>query len=168
MRADLNAVMSAPIPSSVAKERIRDQINKLAASGVPSVLSVIEAGLPMGWPKTTFRGDFLGVAGGAAAMGQAAVGAPNALAVIAWLFKDRLLEKLEAEVDDLASDDAALSDEQRAEREAALLHGILEAERVEESFIEQAETAGQTIQRRPDADPRAVLGLADSVTSRED
>jgi hypothetical protein len=37
----------------------------------------------------------------------------------------------------------------------------LALERLEEKLIEQAETAGMVIARRPDADPRAVLGLSD-------
>jgi hypothetical protein len=73
----------------------------------------------------------------------------------------------EQEVDDLADDSQALDDAERGFREADLTARMLQTERVEEAFIEQAEAAGQTIARRPDADPRAVLGLADSVTSRE-
>jgi hypothetical protein len=166
-RADIHQVRSAPIPSSVAKRMVRAQVERLAESGAPNVLPVVEIAGRIGWPQRIMRGDFLGAAAGVAATGRAAVSGPDGLALVAWLFKDRLLEKLESEIDDLASDDAALSDEQRAEREAALLHGILEAERIEEALIEQTELAGQPIARRPDADPRAVLGLADSVTSRE-
>jgi hypothetical protein len=166
LRADLHAVRSAPIPSAVAKRMVREQIEALARA--PNVLPTIEAGLPLGWPQRTMRGDFLGAAAGVAATGRAAVSGPDGLAVLCWLHRDALIERLEAEVDDLSDDSPALCDEERAEREAALLLAILEAERVEESFIEQAEAvAGQTIARRPDADPRAVLGLADSVTSRE-
>jgi hypothetical protein len=52
-----------------------------------------------------------------------------------------------------------LDDQQRAEREAALLAAILNAERTEERLIEAAAAEGRTILRRPEADPRAVLGL---------
>jgi hypothetical protein len=100
-------------------------------------------------------------------MGRAAVSGPDALAVLCWLHHDSLIERLEAEIDDLADDSQALDDAERGYREADLTVRILQTERVEEAFIEQAEAAGQMIQRRADADPRAVLGLADSVTSRE-
>lgn len=89
------------------------------------------------------------------------------LAVLCWLQRDRLVERLETEVNDLADDSQALDDAERGFREADLTARILQTERVEESFIEQADLAGQTIARRPDPDPRSVLGRADSVTSRE-
>jgi hypothetical protein len=49
--------------------------------------------------------------------------------------------------------------EGHAEKIAELEAQLLEAEREEETFIEQARAAGMRIARRPDADPRAVLAV---------
>jgi hypothetical protein len=46
-------------------------------------------------------------------MGRAAVSGPDALAVVAWLHRDSLVERLEREVDDLADDSQALDDAER-------------------------------------------------------
>jgi hypothetical protein len=165
--ADLHATGSAPIPSATAKALVRAQVEQLAAHGAPKVMPVVEIGGRIGWPQRTLRGDFIGSAGATAAMKRAAVSGPDGLAVVAWLHRDMLIERLEREVDDLDDDSQALDDAERGFREADVAARMLQTERVEESFIEQAEAAGQTIARRPDADPRAVLGLSDSVTSRE-
>jgi len=48
---------------------------------------------------------------------------------------------------------------ERAERLAAIEAELFEAECAEEQLIEASEAAGVPIARRPDADPRAVLGM---------
>jgi hypothetical protein len=49
--------------------------------------------------------------------------------------------------------------EGRAEKLSQLEAQLFEAERAEEEFILQARAAGMKIARRPDADPRAILGV---------
>jgi hypothetical protein len=147
LTADLHQVRSAPITAADTKRLIRDQVNKLAEHGAPSVLPTIEAALPMLWPERKGDGEVSG---------------PDALAVLAWLHRDALVAKVEAEVDILADDRQALDDATRGFREDELLAQILDIQRTEEALIEQAEAAGVFIQRRPDADPRAVLGVGAS------
>lgn len=78
-------------------------------------------------------------------------------ALVALLFKDQLLARLDSLVDAIADDGAALTDEAREAKEQELLASILRLEREEEFFLEQCH--GEVI-RRADADPRAVLGIA--------
>lgn len=54
---------------------------------------------------------------------------------------------------------AGLPAAERAARVAELESKILRLEREEEAAIRDAEVAGVVIERRPDADPAAVLGL---------
>jgi hypothetical protein len=95
--------------------------------------------------------------------GFAVVNGSHAPALLAWLFQNQLIEKLEQEIDELADDDNALTDEQRTQREAALAAELLAAERREEALIVMAEAGGTQIMRRPYPDPRAVLELSSEL-----
>ena len=74
-----------------------------------------------------------------------------------------LIAALEAEIDRLADDEHALAPEERQAQERQLRAELLAAERLEEAAVMQAKDDGVEILRRPAADPRAVLGLADHV-----
>lgn len=56
-----------------------------------------------------------------------------------------------------------MDDGERAARLAEIASEILMVERAEESVIEQAETTGQKIARRPDVDLRALLSLSNDM-----
>ena len=72
----------------------------------------------------------------------------DAVALLCWLDRERIISALEAEIDELADDEHALSPADRAKKESALLDQILESERVEEALIEAAEAEGASVQRR--------------------
>jgi hypothetical protein len=115
------------------------------------------------WPTALQRAELFGhsVAEGAPRIaGFAQSRAIDAFGILCWAFGDSLIAMLEAEVDAMADDAAALDNDERAERESALLAKILEMERVEEAIIE---AGGDQAKRRPDADPRAVLGLSSDL-----
>jgi hypothetical protein len=88
---------------------------------------------------------------------------PSVLPFICWLARDLLVERLCAEVDELADDSRALDASMRGFREHELLTQMLAVERMECAAIEHAEQNGTTIEYRSDCDLRAVLGLADNV-----
>jgi hypothetical protein len=160
LAADLHEVRSAPVPSSAVKARIREQVDALAERGCPNVHHILEgsdAGIL--WNMLTLRANINGHAateGMPAVVGIAQTSTPDAFALLAWLAKDALIARLEAEVDEQSDDAAALGDDERAEKEDALLQRMLECERIEELLCE-AEGA----ERRPDGDARAVLGIAE-------
>ncbi len=75
------------------------------------------------------------------------------------LFAPELKAKVETFIRDSAPVNG-MSDAERAARLAAIEDRKLELERQEEAHIVASEQAGTPILRRPDADPRAVLGVA--------
>jgi hypothetical protein len=93
--------------------------------------------------------------------------AVDVLALFCWLHRDALVAALEREIDELADDSAALTDEERATRESELLADLLRAERLEELLVVAAENEGREVMRRPNADPRAVLNLSSALPGLE-
>jgi hypothetical protein len=169
--ADIHETRSAPLPSIVVKQRARDELAALAEQGRVDVLPAIEAGRPLAWPtietNAELRGQAVIAEGGIAPLaGFAVVNGSHVPALMAWLFHDALIEKLEQEIDELADDENALTAEERAQREAMLSAEGLRAERIEEALIMAAEAGGQQIMRRPHPDPRAVLALAETLPAR--
>ena len=63
----------------------------------------------------------------------------------------------------IADDQNALTAEQRAEQIGEIDRDRLAIQREEEHWVGKAIEDGMTMLRRPDADPRAVLGLADDM-----
>lgn len=154
--ADLAEIRAAPIPSTDAKKLAREQIIKLADRGRPDCFRLIELGEPIEWPtfREANRGDFSW--------------GPDGLALVAWLHKDALLTAIGMEIDSSADDKRALSSEARREKSETALRDILTYEREEEFLIDASEKAGSHgILRRPDADPRAVFGLAGDLPGPE-
>ncbi len=168
LKADLHRVRSAPVPVSVAKAKIKSDIEELAKRGAPSLSHLIEFGGDVRWPSASlpieFDGAFAVVPppdGSSAPQLAPLRGYPRAetvdtFALFVWLHRDALLKKLNAEADALADDEAALTEEERVEREGALFARLLDAERREEAFVEMA---GDPLARRPEVDPRAFLEI---------
>lgn len=148
----------APIPASEAKRLARLQIDELARAGIPSVTQLLNRGGKIGWPSDQVHG---------ASVGANLTRGLDGLALLAWIGKDKLVERVEAEIDAHAGDGALSADEKKF----ALLRiqdDTLALQRAEESLIEQAESRGVEIARRRDADPRAVLGLGDAMPPYRD
>jgi hypothetical protein len=91
-------------------------------------------------------------------------GAPvgSAGKLLAWLFRDRLMEAVlqafaPAIGDD--ADDPGIPLGERPGREQVLPAHILKLERDEEALVEQALAAGHDVRRRADMDPMALLAI---------
>lgn len=141
----------APFHSSVAKSIARDYVERLAEQGAPNVLSCIEGGQP---PVFATHAVGFGLSGTAQI---------DVLGLFVWTHRDALIFALESKIDAEADDGSALSDDERADRVAGARREILSLERSEEALIVLARSTGLTIQRRADADPRALLQLADQM-----
>jgi hypothetical protein len=76
---------------------------------------------------------------------------------LCWLNPDDVIAKLDAEIDAQPKSALALSAVDKAARLEELSAAMLALERDEEALI--ASSPGQEIARRPQADPRAVLGV---------
>jgi hypothetical protein len=158
LQADLQATRVAPIPSSKAKAIARAEIERLATAGAPDVFPLVESGQPIIWP--TMKASVSAWREGRPDPFTPIVKTTDSVSLLAFLFRDQMIAALEAEIDARADDAHALGDKERAEREAELLASILQTEREEESLIDVANEVGGTVLRRPDADARAVLGIA--------
>jgi len=154
LQADAHRVRSSPFPSSDAKRKVREQIDTLADAAEPDTTRVVELLEPVAFVTTALRADIHN-AGAAVAFSEV----PDAIGLIAWLFRDQLIAKVEASIDAVADDKAALSERERQEQEAVILADALVIERQEVALILHAETQGMTMDFRKDTDPRAVLGV---------
>jgi hypothetical protein len=142
----------------VAKAAIRREIEGRAAA--PNVLRAIEIGSPVAWPLTTVQLQVGEISGSGAISGFAAGPEIDTFGVFCWLHGAGLINRLEAEIDELDDDAAALTDAQRAAAERKIAADALEVERRIEALIEMSEQQGMPIARNSDADARAVLSLS--------
>ncbi|MGO7030640.1 hypothetical protein ACCS91_27255 [Rhizobium ruizarguesonis] len=165
--ADRHETLSKATPSVEIKARARAEIEELARRGRPNVTSMVNHGPNEGviWPdyKTIARGSGIAVVLPGDTGHTRRVDAPH-LPLLAWLFKDRMLEAIEAEIDANSEDEHALSVEQRVKKLAEIDARILAAERVDVALTRQA---GGAIDYREDTDPRAFLGI-EGPPSNED
>jgi hypothetical protein len=163
-QSDLAKINAAPIPSALAKKLARQEIDALAARGEPGCFDLIERRAGIGWPKTSYYEENLsGLAFIDVAAPPIPTGAPgyNALAFYIWHNRDAVIASIERKIEEAADDKNALSDDERPKRRSATLADILALEREEELLIRTGKARGLTeLQRRPEADPRAVLSLA--------
>ena len=153
----LRAARVAPLPSSEAKAKAVGEIEALAERGRPDVTPVVDTGREIGFP--TRAGDHVSLSQ------RTAYASENdqidAVALVAWAFKEQLIAAIEREIDDNCDDVSALSKEERDVAIASAVADQLRLEREEESLVIIAIDSGLQVQRRADADPRAVLGLTD-------
>ena len=149
--ADAHAVRTAPLPSDEAKAAAQRHVEALAERARPDVRGLVEFQRKIEWPRSTLQ-DI----GGA---GAVALAMPDARGLLAWLHPEAMTEALEREIDLVADDAQAIGADEREARLAEIAAEKLQAERREEAVIEAAADAGTILERRPDADPVAVLGI---------
>ncbi|MBN9149153.1 MULTISPECIES: hypothetical protein [unclassified Nitrobacter] len=147
-KAAKRSAENEPLHAIDVKEVARRQINRLAARGVPMVQQMF-AGGGIDWPKI---------------QNPAKVGANynlqiDAAALLAFMFKKELIEKLDGLIDSYADVAGTLSIGQRAKRIAALAADIDEAERIEAAAVEAVIADGGTAFHRPDISVLAVLSM---------
>jgi hypothetical protein len=81
----------------------------------------------------------------------------DSLAVMAFALEESLIAAVEREIDAVGGAAESLTDEERFDRFDRLFGELLAVERDEEALIGAADF---DVQRRSDADPRAVLGIS--------
>jgi hypothetical protein len=156
--AERAQIEAAVYPSSVTKQIMRREVDRLAELGRPDCLRTVELKLPPHFSTT----QVLDAAGLPMPLQKYADG----VALMAWMFKSELIDRLSIEIDELSNDAESLDDRDRTARDAALAAAILQTEREEEAAIELGEQTGVIIRRRDDMNPVAVLGLADDLNGR--
>ncbi|MBA4033199.1 MAG: hypothetical protein C0480_01145 [Bradyrhizobium sp.] len=157
LRADMNRIASSCYPASFAKQRAREQVEALAMRGAASVSRLVEHNGDIEWPTTQLRALVQNVdAPGAVVISEAV----DTLGLFAWLHRDAMIKKLDAEIDTESDEPAAMSIEDREVRTAEVLADLLSVEREEAELIWRAEDVGMTVEHRADCSPLAILGVA--------
>lgn len=158
VRAELDDLENAvPRRDSVA-ERLPTLVQDLAARGAPKLEG---AGAPGG--RLRIAGPRVIIHAEPARSGPGwKPTSDDALAMLAWLNPDRMLEKLRSDLDDAyAHDPLELDPNEKQRRTRDLKAQILEAERVECAALWKLIDEGdEQVRFRPDTDPRAILGIA--------
>ena len=88
--------------------------------------------------------------------------------ILAWFDGNALTERLHAEIDAMPKPALAMSSKDKAAKEAELTAALAAAEGSEEDLIAELEERGEgpVIQRRQDASPSAILGVAKKLKAR--
>ncbi|WP_438275644.1 hypothetical protein [Nitrobacter sp.] len=144
--ADIGRVDAAPISTKAAKQQAREEVKKLAERGRPAVHKLLEDRGGIGWPQRK-----IGFAG------MIDLFETDSLAVMAFALEESLIAAVEREIDEVGGAADSLTDDERFNRFDKLFDKLLAAEREEEALIAAADF---DVQRRSDADPRAVLGIS--------
>jgi hypothetical protein len=156
LKSDLHRIASAPMPSSWAKERMREQVEALAARGEPDASVLTERGANIIWPTVQLRVTIYNAEPGA--VGYAEV--PDMLAIEAWRNKEAIIKQLTALIDAESDDKAALTDTERQLRTAEVMADELACERDEAALTWRAVSEQLPVWFRADIAPQALLGLA--------
>jgi hypothetical protein len=155
LAADLHRTRSAPWPSSVAKEKTKAKVEQWAEAAMPNLDNMIEHNSPLAFPSMTLSSFVRGTETPALAFTETT----DTLGLFCWLFKDQLLAKINAGLDEAAVDQGALSQQQREQMEAQISSDMLTIERSEVACIWHAEAAGEVLDFCADTSPQSLLGV---------
>jgi hypothetical protein len=147
LHEDAQTTADAPVHAETAKRLARDFVYGIASRGSIDVFPTVESARLPTLPQ--LGGQIV----------PAGSDATDTLSLLFWVLRDEIVAKLEDEITEIADDESALSDEQRRVRIADAKSKILDLERTEEAIIVAAARDGVVIDRRADADVRAVLGV---------
>jgi hypothetical protein len=158
----LQTIETAAVPIAAAKAAMADIVDQLAERGIPDLFGLLERrerAEKIVWP-TVSPGTMMEGLDGPARANLLFVKNFDALGMMCWLFRDHVIERLEAELALRSDDTAALTDAEQAKQLQEVSAALLLAQRAEEAAIELTERdGGAGILRRPDANPLAVLGI---------
>jgi hypothetical protein len=141
---ELQRVRTAPHLSAVAKAVARDQINALADAAAPDAVRTVKSLEPVGFATARVRALALSLdPKSPPPLVHAEI--PDAVGLVAWLWRDQLISKITPSIDEAADDRNALSESRRQEMEAQLGADMLAAEFAECSLIWHADAAGGEI-----------------------
>ena len=124
--------------------------------GAPTVAMLIEHDGDLIWPMTRLRSEVLGAEHPALAFAEV----PDTVALLAWLHRDLLIKRLDAEIDTESDDASALTHEARQQAEAEVQGDLLDVERQEAALMWQAQAARSALSSIAATSARiALLGV---------
>ncbi|MBZ9760663.1 hypothetical protein LB553_07195 [Mesorhizobium sp. CA8] len=171
LKADRRDVLTAPVPSSEAKAFARAWVQAEAEKAKPRLYGILDGGAQAGleFPVEPIHVNAsVIIDGGSHGQARGTGGAVSAVALQCWMNPDAMIAALERDIAAIADDSRALDPAERAYRDNELAGQLLEAERTEEAMVEAALSERLEVKRRPDADPRAILCLADDLPELRD
>jgi hypothetical protein len=140
LRQHLVAVKAAPLPLEDQQKLAEDYVVQMLSAARPTV-AVVRDQL-----RVTFRDSVI-------------ASTDDAIALLAWAAPDALYAALVRAMKAQPVRADAMSAEERIRRTDELSAQLLELEQREEALVLFAASDGIEIMRRPDADPRCVLGV---------
>lgn len=155
--ADERRAKAAPIPSSVAKARMREQLSRRAEQSAPSTMRLIELGTEVEFSAVTQRLPIISTAADVYSFAQGEV--PDAIGLLLWAFQDEIIDKIDVMIDKDSSDECALTDDARAELLAQIANERLQIEYVECAMVRAAQRQGISVEFRETSDVRALLNV---------
>jgi len=159
LKARLAEIEAAPVALSVTKAKARARVEQLAAAGRIDVAAlVLGSGDAPRFATTSARAELFNTSpnGG---VPVAFTEIPDAVALIAHLFKPQLLAAIDAELDAATDKAKALTPEERVRAATETTAEVLLAERHLASLVWAAIDKNLPAAHAPDADPIAVLGI---------
>ncbi len=151
LTAKLVDIDAAPFPAVEIKARAVAFVKGLAETGAPEIDALLAGADEIRWPS-----EF-------ALVGDRAVQIINAPALLAWMLPDVMTKRLVGMIEEEAAEQkGAIASKDRPALRSQIHEALLLANRVEEAAISEAEARGVDIDRRGDADVRAVLGIVGS------
>ncbi|NMG39749.1 hypothetical protein GRZ55_10895 [Chelativorans sp. ZYF759] len=159
LREDKKEAQHAPLSAEEVKAKVRSEVEALARRGAPTVSGAGEPFIDHGeghihppsvgisWPKKRLNG-----------ITDITPSVVDAAALTAWLFKEKLIETLEANIDEAYDTTDGIDALERRKLVRALDRQIADVERLEAEAVWQAIDSGEDVTWRAlPAD--AVLGL---------
>jgi hypothetical protein len=153
LKEERSQIASRPLPTEFARRSAREELLARMEGAKPDFAPLVDRGEHIRFPKNR------------AALQQYSgtdLYAIDPIGVLMWVFKDELLAAADREIEAHGRDDIALTHEERTAKLAEIDAAILRSEREECAF---AELAGRL--PRADCDPRAALGLDDTMPAPE-
>jgi len=154
------AAENAPAPASELKARFLAELDQIAANGAPSIAVTARAGSPINL-AAALRIATQPVFGGDGSITTALSGDGGA-AFFVWMMRDEIAERITAMIDAAVPKSGVLTDDQRDAEFSRINAERLRLERLEEACVVASEAQGQTIARRREADPRAILEVRET------
>lgn len=155
------AAENAPAPASELKSRFIAELDAIAAKGAPQVNHTARAGSPVNLAAALRMKHEPVSLPGADAPHFALAGDAGA-SFFAWLHRDLIAERITSMIDAAAPATGALTDDERDARFTEISARRLEIERQEEALLCAMEAEGRRVERRRDADPRAILEVLEA------
>lgn len=158
LKLEIEEVEQAGDRIETTKQRARQMVAETGARGAPTVTG---AGEP--WSRLAIVPPLLDIGAAPNVSGNGNIPkAPDALALLCWAMPEKIIEAVEASIDEAyLGVELQLDPHERQRRKREIKAKILEAERVEcEAIWQMIAAEDRDIRFRPECDPRAILGIA--------